>query len=423
MHSDLLGLVAVFALVFFVAGLVAVSRLPPALKLLVYAGLLLRGVGAIVRYEVMFRFYEGTGDATAYYREGLVYAEYFSKLDFSPFFDSTLWYSKPWWGTQFVDFPSGIVLALIGPTMLGAFVVFSLFAFLGLVGFAVAFRRSYPSVPLSRYVRWIWLFPSLWYWPSSIGKESITLMGLGLAVAGFIGLRNRVHWVLLGVGLFLIFAIRPQVAAVVALSMIIAQWLSFRDRWSIGKAVQGVLILGLGLAGIWYSMRMLGVGSFDVEGVQTYIADEPARELGGGSKIEAVPIDWNGLAFAMVNTLLRPFPFEASNGAMFIASMEICAFWIIAWVRRRQLIASLRNWRSDRFLRLALPFVLIYSIALGMMLSNLGIIARQRIFVFPFLFLLLEAAPKRNREPRRATNTWPGPGSEQTVLTTAGETR
>jgi hypothetical protein len=422
MHSDLLGLVAVFALLFFVTGLVTVSRLPPAVKLLFYAGLLLRGVGAVVRYEVMFRFYKGTGDATAYYREGLVYAEHFSKLDFSPFFDPALWYAKTWWGTQFMYFPSGIVLTLIGPTMLGAFLVFSLFAFLGLVGFAVAFRRSYPSVPLSRYVRWIWLFPSLWYWPSSIGKESITLLGLGLAVAGFIGRRDRVHWVLLGVGVFLVFAIRPQVAAVVALSMIVAQWLSFRTRWTVGKVVQGVLILGLGLTGIWYSMRTAGVGSFDVEGVETYIAEEPARELGGGSKIEAVPIDWNGVALAMVNTLLRPFPFEASNGPMIIASMEICAFWVIAWVRRRRLIASLRNWRSDRFLRLALPFVLIYSVALGMMLSNLGIIARQRIFLFPFLFLLLEAAPRPHRQTRRARELWT-PLGQEAPLAEAGETR
>ncbi|MGH7508100.1 MAG: hypothetical protein ACREMZ_01350 [Gemmatimonadales bacterium] len=422
MDSDLLGLAAVLALVCFVAGVVSVSRLPPALKLLVYAGLLLRGVGAVLRYEVLLRFYGGVGDAKAYYREGLVYAEYFSKLDFSPFFDPTLWHAKVWWGTQFMYFPSGIVLSLIGPTMLGAFVVFSLFAFLGLVGFAVAFRRSYPSVPVSRYVRWIWLFPSLWYWPSSVGKESITMMGLGLAVAGFIGRGSRMNWGLLSVGLLLVFAIRPQVAAVVLLSMIVAQWLSFRTPWTVGRVVQGVLILGLGLAGIWYSMRTIGVGGYDVEGVQSYIADDPARRLGGGSGIEAVTIDWNGVALAMVNTLLRPFPFEATNGPMIVASLEICAFWVIAWVRRRRLIASLRYWRSDRFLRLALTFVLIYSVALGMMLTNLGIIARQRIFLFPFLFLLLEAAPKPRRQVRRTREPWT-PLGQEAPLAGAGEIR
>jgi hypothetical protein len=38
-------------------------------------------------------------------------------------------------------------------------------------------------------------------------------------------------------------------------------------------------------------------------------------------------------------------------------------------------------------------FVVLYAVALGLMLTNLGIIARQRIFLFPFLFVLLQGVP------------------------------
>jgi hypothetical protein len=396
MDSDLLGLIAVLALIFFIAGLVSISRLPPVVKLLVYGGLLARVIGAALRHQMLYQFYGGVGDAKKYYEVGLLYADRFSRLDLSPIFDQELWHGSTWWGTHFMNILSGLVLSLVGPTMLGEFVAFSLLAFLGLVGFAVAFRRCYPWLPPSRYLRWIWFFPSLWFWPSSVGKESVTMMGLGLAVAGFIGRRERPQWLLMAVGLLLIFAIRPQVAAVILVSMVLAQWLAFQTHWTVGKAVQGVLILCLGLTAVWYSAQTLGVGSFDVEGVQSYVAGAP-RRLGGGSRIDAVSLDWAGVSMALVNTLFRPFPSEVNNGPMLVASLEICAFWVIAWVRRRQLIASLRNWRSDRFLRLALTFVLIYSVALGMMLTNLGIIARQRVFLFPFLFLLLEAGVRQRR--------------------------
>ena len=70
----------------------------------------------------------------------------------------------------------------------------------------------------------------------------------------------------------------------------------------------------------------------------------------------------------------------------------------------------LKNWRADRFLRFSIPFILTYSVLLGMLMVNLGIIARQRVFLFPFLFLLLHAAP--GGEPKRegsATRPRPEP--------------
>ena len=408
------GVAAVLAFMLGVAGLVALSRLPAALKLLIYTALALRVVGSWLRYTILFEFYGGSGDARGYYARGLEYADRFVQLDFSPFFDPSLWFRGQWWGTSFVSFPSGIVLGLIGPSFRGEFLAFSLLAFLGLVGFAVAFRRAYPAVPLSRYARWIWLLPSLWYWPSSVGKEAIVLMGLGLAVAGFIGRKERTNWPLLVVGMFFVFAIRPQVAAVVMFSFVLAHWLSLASRWTVAKAVQGLLILGVGLGGIWLSMQYLGVGGFDTEGVQSYMENQSGQTAKGGSQIEGVGIGLGGVPIALVNILSRPFPWEAHNPMALVSALEILAFWLIVWFRRRNLVIALRRWRSDRFLRLAVPFILVYAITLGMIIANLGIVARQRIFLFPFLFLLLEAAPalkeKRCRIPRPARLSVQGAG-------------
>ncbi len=385
--------------------LVSYSRIRKELKLLIYAAVALRILGAGLRYYVLTGFYGGFGDQMRYYEIGLGYAEQFQHLDFSVFTDRSQRFGGSWWGTQFVFFVSGGVLWAIGPSLIGEFIVFSLFGFGGLVGFALAFRRSYPQVSLWRYLRWLWLFPSLWFWPSSVGKEAIVLLGIGVAVAGFVGIKGRIHWGQLAVGLMLVFAIRPQVAAVVILAFILGQWLAQARQWTAARVVQGLFILGIGLAGISVSLQYAGVGSFDVEGLQSYIETDPARRVGGGSEIEAVQVGWRGVPLALVNILFRPFPWAADNIMVLFSSLEVVLFWAIVWYRRRNLWNSLRHWRSDRLLRVAIPFILVYAITLGLLVTNLGVIARQRVFLFPFLFILIEAVPAGTAEVLRRRGT------------------
>lgn len=389
--SDWISLAALLALLLVVMAMVALSRLPSSIKLLIYLGVGLRVVGAAVRYRVLWDFYNGMGDARGYYGKGIQYAELFYQLDFSPF--KTLITAGNHLGTAFVRLVSGIVVTFIGQAMFTEFVVFSLFAFVGLIGFAVAFHHSYPSARITGYLALVWLFPSLWYWPSSVGKEAVIVMGLGLAVMGFIGKRSRINWPLLALGTAIVYAVRPELAGVLLFSMILAQWLSFRGGWTAGRVVQGVVLLVVGLVGISYSMQTVGIDQFDVEGVMSYAEADVSRKATGGTSVEAVSVGIKGVPKAAFNVLLRPMPWESTNVMVLLSSIEILAVWgLVAW-RRKEVVRSLRNWRSDKFLSLAIVFILLYSVALGMMLVNLGIIARQRIFLFPFIFLLLEARP------------------------------
>jgi hypothetical protein len=84
------------------------------------------------------------------------------------------------------------------------------------------------------------------------------------------------------------------------------------------------------------------------------------------------------------------------------SGLEIWFFWTVALFRWRRIVAAFREWRSTRFMAMGLPFVLVYAIAFGMVIYNLGIVARQRIFLFPFLFAMLEAFPAPARQHRRA---------------------
>lgn len=400
-YEELVGFGLALMVVILIGVVVSLSRLPRKLKALIYLALGFRVLGSWLRYTILFEVYNGSGDAQRYFRRGRDYAAQFWQLDFSPFYDPSWWVHGRWWGTQFVSFPSGIVVSGLGPALLGEFVIFSLIAFAGLAAFAVAFGRACPDLPITHYARWIWLFPSLWYWPSSVGKEAIVLLGLGLSLAGFIGKREKVSWPVMVMGILLIFAIRPQVAAVVILSLILAHWLSLGSKWTPEKTIQGFVILVTGLGGIWLSMSFVGVESFDVEGVQSYMEAESAGAATGGSAIGDVGVNVGGVPMALVNILTRPFLWEAHNLMAGLSALEIFSFWLIVLYRRKNFVNALRNWRDHRLLRVAVPFILVYSITLGMLIVNLGIIARQRIFLFPFLFLLVEAAPVIDRKLRR----------------------
>jgi hypothetical protein len=222
---------------------------------------------------------------------------------------------------------------------------------------------------------------------------------------------GRIAWLTLGAGMALIFAVRPQVAAVVGFSVILGQWLGRDQRWTLLRVVQTAAIVGVGLGIISYGLGALGVSG--MAGVEEYLQSEASGMDMGNSAVEATGVGIASVPLALVNVLLRPFPWEAPNAMALASSAELWALWAILLVNRRRVMASLRGWRSSRLLAMGLPFVLVYAGIFGMLVVNLGIIARQRIFIFPFLLALLEAAPAAGagvrRHTRAAVRTVPAP--------------
>jgi hypothetical protein len=389
-----LGLSVVIAAYVAAIAFVLATRLSTPFKSVLVLGILLRPIGALARLIVLQEVYRGSGDANVYFgkaRSGatLIWEGYVS--DFLAVFFAS---DAPWYGTRFMEFATTIVVSAIGETRPGVFMAFAALPLMGLLAFGVAFSRACPGGSLTRYLFWILLFPSLLYWPSSIGKESVIVLGLGLAVLGFVGKAGRIHWLPLIFGIFLVFAIRPEVAGVIVVSFILAQWLSFDGRWTVRRTMQAVVIAVGGIAALLFFLRASGLEQLDLAEVTDYVESSNARDVGGDSAIEPVEVGPLGVPMALVNILFRPFPWESGSATMFLSAAEIWLFWLIVLIRRHNFVRALRHWRGDRLLRTAIPFILIYSIALGMMMSNLGIIARQRIFLFPFLFVLLEARPR-----------------------------
>jgi hypothetical protein len=382
--SDYLATALVLALAATIAFAIMGSRLPRPIRTLLVVGLALRIAGSQVYYYLTEWVY-GFGDYSTYYQVGWAWAEAVRSGTVDAFYNP---YVQSWCCTGFTIRASGALMLVLGRDVHAAFMIFAMAGYAGLVALAVAFARAYPSVPVTRYLPWLVFFPSLWYWPSALGKDALMLCGLGVAVLGYVGRAGRVGWLPLGLGLGLVFMVRPQVAALVVAAMAAAFWVASDAPWSPSRVVQAVGLAGTALVLGGLAGNALGVQMFDMEEVGTYLDTRGSMSAYGGSAVETasgVP----GVAMGVVNVLFRPFPFEVRGFVSLFSSLELMALWVIAFLKRRDIAAFFRGHRRSRMLWFGIIFSGAYVVLTGLSLGNLGLIARQRVHIFPFLFMLL----------------------------------
>lgn len=397
--SDWIPFVIV-AIVALLAGyLWAQRRLPAAMVNLFLIGLILRVFGSIARQQVAELLYSGSGDAKTYFEAGRMHADQIRLLDFS-FVVGEGSLNDQWWGTQFIKSLTGFVIFVTGESLQAGFLVFSLFSFLGLVLCVRAFgRASGPEAELS-LARWVWLWPSLCFWPSSIGKDAVMVLGVGLLAWGYVGSGASRRWIYLAAGIALCGAVRPHVAAVLAGSVMAAETMA-RGSFANLRRFAGVL---LAAALVVYSIRagldQLGLADADLEGIQEQFDFRAGQTEQGGSSIQAAS-GWSAIPMALITILARPFPWEA-RGIAILSASEMTLFWGIALVQWRSIWSFARNWRDNAFLRLAFPLVGGISLMYGLAFSNLGIIARQRSVILPFMLALLAGIRLARRRPAPA---------------------
>ena len=371
-------------------GLASSPRNPFPVRLVLLA-VVLRIVGSLARFDMIRLFYGGVADAQRYFVAGKEIAERIRAFD-PVVFSYPFWFGGAgrWWGTDFTEKLTGLVVGLVGPTMRGAYLCFSMMAFAGLYLVALAVYRHRPGPGAVRFATWIWLWPSLWFWPSSIGKEAVSLLAIGLVVYGYAG-RKGIRWFPFAAGLGLAFALRPHVAAVLGLATLAAYWLQSWRRLSLRRFVELAAAMVLSLLLLTSMAAQFGLDA-DLEGVQEFVSYRSGQTMEGGSALGGAPAGLAAIPMAFVNIWMRPFPWDVHNLMALFSALEVLGLWAVVWWRRRTVAFVFRRWRHDRLLAFALPFLAGYTLMIGLTFANLGIIARQRSPLFPFVFMVVTAA-------------------------------
>ncbi|MBN1630839.1 MAG: hypothetical protein JW990_13840, partial [Thermoleophilia bacterium] len=354
------------------------------LWLVLAGGLMVKLAGSMARHWVYVEAYDRNGDAGVYYKKGLDIARGLWELDLTQLFAT----SGATFGTRFTSQVSGVVVSVSGPSMRAAFVVFALLAFVGVLLFAAASKRV-PGVRSTPYLAWLVFWPSLFFWPSSVGKEAFVLFCLGLAVWGYAQFPRVAAWPALAIGLLLAGLVRPHIAAVAIAAMAVGAILRKDQAGLTGKWYFQFLFFAGAVALTFY----LSAGALNIESLESAVdrvEQQAAYSDIGGSAAGAIGVTPLQIPNAFVRALFRPFVWESGSAFMMLSALEVVAMVAAIIWRRRQLWASLRNWRSHRLVAFCVVFVVLYALLLGFSIGNLAIIARQRTLLLPMLFLLLQ---------------------------------
>jgi hypothetical protein len=345
----------------------------------------------------------GGADSPVYQREGLRIAESLRALDFSVATGRSI----P--GTGAVRYFTGMVNVATGSTYIATFLVFGSLAFVGQVFFVLGVRSSLNDRQFRILAVVVMFSPTLAFWPSSIGKESLALIGIGLIVFGASRLYDRRLNGLLPVvlGLFAVGMVRPHVAMVLLVGLLIG--LFARRAHTRGRAATHAVLMLLVVVG---SMLMAGA-SADLFGLEALdgISDvsaalDFAEERTSQDQAQFVAARVGSVTdypWAVITVLFRPFPWEAPNALAMISALESVLLAGLLVRASPGLVANARQLIQRGQLLNAVAFTAVF-IFLFSAIGNFGILSRQRAQVIPFVLLFVAfgiGADRRTAYPGR----------------------
>jgi hypothetical protein len=365
-------------------------------------GVVAKIVGTLARYFLMTDLYGESGDFRRYLRNGDEIASVIRSGSLPDQARET--------GTPFMDFIAGVLFTVAPSTLLVGFVAFSTLAFAGQYLFLRAFQLALPDGDHRRYALLILFVPTMIFWPSSIGKEAWLVFTLGVACYGAARVLRKARFgylitLLGGAG---VFAVRPHMGALFALTFAGAFVLRFRDPEVNSKAVGwiiGLVVISLGASYAAVNFGDLLPQDEAVDGTQTdqIFAETSRRTSQGGSSYETRPVeDPIDFLYAAVTVPFRPFPHEAHNRQAQISGLE-------GVILLGLVVASIPRLRRMPIYLLRRPYVAMSTVyCVGFIIAfsnvgNFGIITRQRAQLLPLLFVLLALPAIEGRRQQRPT--------------------
>jgi len=292
-------------------------------------------------------------------------------------------------GTTFIDFLSYPFINFLG---FNYEMMMVLFTWLGYLGFVYAYLFFRENIPIKITVfknldllTLILFFPNMHFWTASLGKGAPIFLGLMMFAYAIKNPKSRLFALILGS--FLIYFIRPHVFLFVAVGTVLG-YMSGKEKISFGRklliyiAMIGGLVLVqdqiLGVVGLENSDDLIG-------GFEDFSEDrsESLSESGSG-----VDMSSYSLPLKLFTFWFRPLFFDAPGLLGIITSVENLLYLLLFFkIIKKDFIKFIL--KSNVVVKMSLVVFLLSSFAMTFVMSNLGIIMRQKSMVMYFLFFVI----------------------------------
>ncbi len=338
---------------------------------------------------VVDHFYHHIADWTRYNTQGSILAPNFRSLNFTLAGANV----RGIVNDGSVSIAAGLVMALVGSNPLAAFLVFSALAWVGSVFFYRAFVVAFPGAFAAhrRYAWMLFFMPSMIFWSADIGKEAIMSLSLGVMTFGAAKVLRRrpAGFTLLTLGMAIGILIRPN--EIVVLMGAFAAGLMIRPASREARAglkrVGGLLFMAALLAlSVYLTVHYLfSHGGFSLNKTN-------ANNNGTGAGFGSSGLTYSGNPLYLWRdfyaVLFDPLPFNAHGSGEYVAALENSYILFLFYYCRHSLRIVFRAAFANPFVMLSLVYTIGFAYAFAS-LGNLGLIARERTMLFPFLLCLL----------------------------------
>ena len=135
------------------------------------------------------------------------------------------------------------------------------------------------------------------------------------------------------------------------------------------------------------------------EGIETFLAEQRRLTGSGGSAVVGEPVTSPlDLPEATIRVLFRPLLYEASSPGMLLSSLEgVVLLGLVLW-KAPTMWANRHVVRGTSYVILSLAFTAAFVVGFSS-IFNLGILARQRSQVIPFLLVVIVGLGWRKWSP------------------------
>lgn len=302
-------------------------------------------------------------------------------------------YTGDWWGTYgtdtaFINFLS-YPWHQLGFTYEMHMLTFSWLGYLGFVFAYMFFREKIPikiSIFGMDFLTLLLFLPNMHFWSASLGKGAPIFMGLMIFTYAIIKPKKRI--ILLILGSLIVFNIRPHVFMFAAVGAVIG-FMSGKESISL----QQKLLIFTGLIGalVVAQDQILAVANLQdsqniVQGFEEFAegrSEDLSKSAGSGVDIASYPLPLKLFTF-----WFRPLFVDAPNVLGLIVSAENLLYLMFTLkIIRKDFIKFIR--KSPAVVKMSLVIFLLTSFAMTFVMSNLGIIMRQKQMVMYFLFFVI----------------------------------
>lgn len=400
--SGLITLLALFAASMPLLSWLARQEGDPDLGRILFWGLVAAVVGMGIRYFFVTVVYADNADAGVYSKAAILQLREFKNGVFS-IVPPGLENRPP--ESQRIALVVTIVYMFTGASRWAATFVFAWMGFAGRLLMWRALKRALPEADHKRYLIIIMFFPSLLFWPASIGKEALMILAISVVSYGAAQLfSDKVTAggiVMFVAGVLGLVFVRPHMAAIAVAALGLGSLVGSLGRIGKGAPLKSTLVRAAALAVLVVvaiavfsqTSKFFGGSEGDTGGVGGVLDSTKDQTSIGGSKFAAPavnsPLD---LPWATITVLFRPFPWEARNPNSFISSMEGLFLFVIVVAGWRRFVAGAKLALRRPYLVFVATFTVVFIMAFSYV-GNFGILARQRTQLLPLLLVFLAIPP------------------------------